>query len=79
MNTIARKILRELEATPMREMSVHFLRKQCNDSGLDVDTLSLTDLESLLPRFERILPFFIGKEASHVMVVLRSIDDEVEA
>lgn len=76
MNAVARRILRELEATPMKGMSRHFLEKQCADAGLDPDRLDANAIKVLADRFERILPYFIGRDAPSVLATIRTLNEE---
>ncbi len=78
MNKISRKILKALEQSPLGPLSVHFLAKQCEDSGLDVTTLSIEDIPHLIERMRRILPFFIGKNAENVIQNIALIPEILE-
>ena len=60
----------------MLDAGRHFLEKQCRDVGVDPAQLTGADLERLEPRFERILPYFIGKETPQIMATLRSLREE---
>ncbi len=67
MNALSRQILRTLEETPLKDMSIHFLKKQCEETGIDVENIKKEDLDPLMERFKRILPFFIGKRTEEVI------------
>ena len=49
MNALSRRILRELEGTAMKQMSVHFLEKQAKDANVELAALSTEDLGNLIP------------------------------
>ena len=76
MNAIARKVLRILEESPMGDLSVHFLRKQCAEASLEFDSLDHDDLAVLAKRLERILPFFIGKSTASVLEAITLLQEE---
>jgi hypothetical protein len=74
MNTLGRQMLRILEETPLKTMSVHMLNKQCEESGINIDDLKPQDLPILISRLEKILPFFIGNNTRKVIRQLQRLD-----
>ena len=78
MNALGRKILRVLEGSPMGPMSVHFLNKQCEQAQIDIDRITLDDIEKLTSRMSNILPFFIGKNTDNVLSQINKLQDDIE-
>ena len=74
MNSLARQILKILEDTPLKTMSVHLLNKQCEEAGLDLDEMKVEDLPTLISRLEKILPFFIGSNTKMVLKHLKELN-----
>ena len=74
MNALGRQMLRILEETPLKTMSVHLLNKQCEESGMNLDDMKAQDLPLLISRLEKILPFFIGSNTNKVIRQLQRLN-----
>ncbi len=74
MNALARQMLKILEDTPLKSMSIHLLNKQCEETGLDIEMVKAEDLAVLISRLEKILPFFIGGRTNMVIEQFRNLE-----
>lgn len=77
MNELGESILAVMEASTLRNMSIHVLKKQSDDLGIDLDSITKKDLKGLMKRLEDILPFFLGAEAKAVLTKIRKLEASI--
>ncbi len=68
MNELGQNVLNIMENSMLGRMSVHVLKKQTEDAGLDLDDITATDIPKLVERLKTVLPFFIGNDAQLVLI-----------
>ena len=67
MNELGQNVLSIMENSLLGKMSVHVLKKQSEDAGLDLEDITATDIPKLVERLKTVLPFFIGNDAQLVL------------
>jgi hypothetical protein len=73
MGTLGDGILAVMESSTLGNMSIHVLKKQSGDMGVDLNHLTEKDFNKLVKRLEEILPFFLGKETGYVLAKIRKL------
>ncbi len=76
MNHLGQNVLDIMAESNLGMMSVHVLKKQSMDSGLDLNTLSRKDINKLSEKLKVVLPFFIGDEADGVLMRIKRLGND---
>lgn len=73
MNPLGKNVLDIMQNSNLGVMSVHVLKKQSMDAGLDLNVLSRKDINTLSDKLRVVLPFFIGDEADDVLMRIKRL------
>jgi hypothetical protein len=73
MNELSMKVLGIMEESPLGDMSIFVLKKQCSDAGLDPDEMGPEDIVTISEKMRSVLPFFIGERADCVVNRIRRL------
>ena len=73
MNPLGQIVLDIMQDSNLGVMSVHVLKKQSMDAGLDLSVLSRKDINKLSDKLKVVLPFFIGDEADDVLMRIKRL------
>ena len=73
MNPLGQNVLDIMQDSNLGVMSIHVLKKQSTDAGLDLSTLSRRDINKLSDKLKVVLPFFIGEEADDVLIRIKRL------
>ena len=73
MNTLGQNVLDIMQNSNLGVMSVHVLKKQSMDAGLDLNSLNKKDINKLSDKLRVVLPFFIGEEADDVLSKIKRL------
>ncbi len=75
MNPLGQNVLDIMQNSNLGVMSVHVLKKQSMDAGLDLNSLNRKDINTLSDKLKVVLPFFIGEEADDVLSKIKRLGD----
>ncbi|MCK4757455.1 MAG: hypothetical protein KAS67_03285 [Thermoplasmata archaeon] len=75
MNDLGKNVLGIMEDSNLGVMSIHVLKKQSGDAGIDLNSLNSRDIQTLMDKLKIVLPFFIGDEASQVLTKIKRLGD----
>lgn len=75
MNALGKNVLGIMEDSNLGVMSIHVLKKQSGDAGIDLDSLNSRDILTLTDKLKIVLPFFIGDEASQVLKKIKRLGE----
>ena len=64
-----------MEESNLGVMSIHVLKKQSMDAGLDLNALNPGDINALAEKLKIVLPFFIGAESDDVLMKVNRLGD----
>ncbi len=73
MNPLGQNVLDIMQDSNLGMMSIHVLKKQSMDAGLDLNALSRRDINKLSDKLKVVLPFFIGEEADDVLMRIKRL------
>lgn len=76
MNELGESILAVMESSTLGNMSIHVLKKQSSDIGVDLNELTEKDFKLLVTKLDEILPFFLGNETRDVLVKIRKLGNK---
>ena len=75
MNDLGKNVLGIMEDSNLGVMSIHVLKKQSGDAGIDLNSLNSRDIQTLMDKLKIVLPFFIGDEAGQVLTKIKRLGD----
>ena len=75
MNKLGQNVLSIMEESNLGVMSIHVLKKQSMDAGLDLNALNPRDIKILAEKLMIVLPFFIGDESDDVLMKVGRLGD----
>ncbi len=75
MNKLGESVLSIMEESNLGVMSIHVLKKQSMDAGLDLNALNPRDINILTEKLRIVLPFFIGSESDDVLMKVNRLGD----
>ena len=75
MNDLGKDLLNVLESSVLGKMSVHVLRKQSQEAGIDLNNITAKDIPRLVDRLKSVLPFFIGDDTNTVLVKIKKLSN----
>ena len=73
MNELGQNVLTALEKSTLGKMSIHVLKKQSVDAGIDLNDITRGDIPRLVERLKAVLPFFIGEESGNVLINIKKL------
>ncbi|MEM4292887.1 MAG: hypothetical protein QXJ27_01795 [Thermoplasmata archaeon] len=67
MNSLARKIVKVMEESPLGSNSIHLYTRQCEEAGINPEAIRPEQLPLLLQRLKVVLPLFAGSESEAII------------
>ncbi|MEM3445157.1 MAG: hypothetical protein QW115_04230 [Thermoplasmata archaeon] len=67
MNSLARKIVKVLEESPLGSNGIHLYTRQCEEAGINPEAIRPEQLPLLLQRLKVVLPLFAGSESEAII------------
>lgn len=67
MNSLGRRIVQTMQESPVGNMSIFIYTKQCQDAGIDPDSIRPEQLPLLVQRLNEVLPYFAGKKSFEIV------------
>ncbi len=75
MNKLGLNVLSIMEESNLGVMSIHVLKKQSMDAGIDLSAINPRDINILTEKLRIVLPFFIGEESNDVLMKVSRLGD----
>ncbi|MEM3397145.1 MAG: hypothetical protein QW620_05010 [Thermoplasmata archaeon] len=78
MNSLGMKIVRTMQESPVGNMSIFIYTKQCQDAGINPESIRPEELPLLIQRLNEVLPYFAGKKSNEIIQKISTLSKEKE-